>query len=205
MKLYNSLGPNPHVVRIFMAEKGIDIPKQEVDLMGGENRRAPYNAEVNVAGQLPALELDNGQRIAEITTICEYLEEKHPSPALIGATPEERAETRMWVRRIDLNICEPMANGFRAAEGRRLFENRIKLVGAEGAADLKAIAKDRLLWLDAQLAGRQWIVGDRFSLADILLYGFLTFGAQVGQPIPDEATNIKAWYERAKARPSAAA
>lgn len=205
MKLYNSVGPNPHVVRMFIAEKGLDVATQEVDLMGGENRKAPYTDTVNVAGQLPALELPDGQTISEITVICEYLEEKHPSPSLIGATPEERAETRMWVRRIDLNVCEPMANGFRATEGRRLFESRMKLVGAEAAADLKAIAKDRLLWLDAQFSGKQWIMGDRFSLADILLYCFLTFGARVGQPIPDEAAWVKAWYDRVAARPSASA
>jgi len=205
MKFYNSVGPNPHVVRMFMAEKGLDVPKQEVDLMGGENRRAPFNESVNVAGQLPALELDNGKTISEITVICEYLEEISPSPALIGATAEERAETRMWVRRIDLNICEPMANGFRAAEGRPLFESRIKLVGAEGAADLKAIARDRLAWLDGLIAGKTWIAGDRFTLADILLFCFLTFGGAVGQPIPAETKNVQAWYDRVKARPSAAA
>jgi len=205
MKLYNSIGPNPHVVRMFMAEKGIDLPKVEVDIRGGDNRKPPYNDKVNVAGQTPALELEDGATITEITVICEYLEEKHPAPALIGTTPEERAETRMWTRRVDLNICEPMANGFRAAEGRPMFEPRMKLVGAEGAADLKAIARDRLLWLDGQLAGKTWIAGDRFSLADILLYCFLTFGGAVGQPIPDEAANIKAWNARVAARPSASA
>ena len=205
MKLYNSIGPNPQMVRMFMAEKGIDIPKVQVDLMAGENRKAPYNSEINVAGQTPALELDDGARVTEITVICEYLEEKHPTPALIGTTPEERAETRMWVRRIDLNICEPLANGFRAAEGRPMFESRMKLVGAEGAAELKAIAKDRILWLDGLIAGKTWVAGDRFTLADILLYSFMAFGGTVGQPIPDEATNIKAWFERVKARPSAAA
>ena len=205
MKLYNSMGPNPHMVRMFMAEKGLDIPTVPVDLMGGENRRPPYNSEINVAGQTPALELDDGARITEITVICEYLEEKHPSPPLVGSTPEERAETRMWVRRIDLNICEPLTNGFRAAEGRPLFESRMKLVGAEGAAELKAIAKDRILWLDGLIADKTWIAGDRFTLADILLYTFLAFGGSVGQPIPDEATNLKAWFERVKARPSAAA
>jgi len=205
MKLYNSIGPNPHVVRMFMAEKGIDLPKVEVDIRGGDNRKPPYNDKVNVAGQTPALELEDGATITEITVICEYLEEKHPAPALIGTTPEERAETRMWTRRVDLNICEPMANGFRAAEGRPMFEPRMKLVGAEGAADLKAIARDRLLWLDGQLAGKTWIAGDRFSLADILLYCFLTFGGVVGQPIPDEAANIKAWNARVAARPSASA
>ncbi|MFZ4067125.1 MAG: glutathione S-transferase family protein [Phenylobacterium sp.] len=205
MKLYNSVGPNPHVVRMFIAEKGMDVPRQEVDLMGGENRRPPFNSTVNVSGQLPALELDNGQTISEITAICEYLEEVGKGPALIGSTPEDRAETRMWVRRIDLNICEPMANGFRAAEGRALFANRIKLVGADGAKELKDIARDRLIWLDGLLAGRTWVAGDRFTLADILLFAFLAFGAQVGQPIPGEAGNVLAWFERTKARPSAAA
>lgn len=205
MKLYTSMGPNPHMVRMFAAEKGLVLETVEVDLMGGENRRAPYAETVNPAGQTPALVLDDGTVIAEITVICEYLEERHPTPALIGATPEERAETRMWTRRIDLSICEPLANGFRAAEGRRIFENRMKLVGAEGAAELKAIARDRLLWLDGQMQGREFICGDRFSLADVLLFAFLAFGAQVGQPIPDEATWVKAWFARVQARPSAAA
>ena len=205
MKLYNSVGPNPHVVRMFMAEKGIDLPKVDIDLRAGENRKPPYSDKINVAGQTPALELADGATITEITVICEYLEEKHPAPALIGTTPEERAETRMWTRRIDLNICEPLANGFRAAEGRPMFEPRMKLVGAEGAAELKAIARDRILWLDGQIAGRDWIVPGRFSLADILLFCFLTFGTMVGQPIPEDAANIKAWFERVKARPSAAA
>jgi len=205
MKLYTSMGPNPHMVRMFAAEKGLTLETVEVDLMGGENRRAPYAETVNPAGQTPALVLDDGTVIAEITVICEYLEERHPTPALIGATPEERAETRMWTRRIDLSICEPLANGFRAAEGRRIFENRMKLVGAEGAAELKAIARDRLLWLDGQMQGREFICGDRFSLADVLLFAFLAFGAQVGQPIPDEATWVKAWFARVQARPSAAA
>lgn len=204
MKLYTSAGPNPHMVRMFAAEKGLTLETIEVDLMGGENRRAPYTV-VNPAGQTPALVLDDGTVIAEITVICEYLEERHPGPALIGATAEERAETRMWTRRIDLNVCEPMASGFRAAEGRRIFENRMKLVGAEGAAELKAIARDRLIWLDGQMQGREFICGDRFSLADVLLFAFLAFGAQVGQPIPDEATWVKAWFARVQARSSAAA
>lgn len=205
MKLYNSVGPNPHVVRMFAAEKGLTLPMVDVDLRAGENRKPPYQEKVNVAGQTPALELADGAVISEITVICEYLEEKHPTPSLIGTTPEERAETRMWTRRIDLNICEPLANGFRAAEGRPMFEPRMKLVGAEGAAELKAIARDRILWLDGQIAGRDWIVPGRFSLADILLFCFLGFGAMVGQPLPEEAGNIKAWFERVKARPSAAA
>jgi len=205
MKFYNSVGPNPQVVRMFMAEKGLDIPRQQIDLMKGENRLPPYAEKVNVAGQMPALELDDGTVICEITAICEYLEEISPQPSLIGTTPEERAETRMWTRRIDLNIVEPLASGFRAAEGRPLFESRFRLVRAEAAEDLKAIARDKILWLDGLMDGQTYVCGDRFTLADILLFCFLAFGAQVGQPLPAEAGNVSAWFERVKARPSAAA
>ena len=139
MKLYNSLGPNPRVVRMFMAEKGIDIPTEEIDIMGGGNRQPDYVAK-NPSGQMPALELDDGSMLAEITAICEYLDEIHPQPPLIGSTPEERAETRMWVRRIDLNILEPLANGFRFAEGLAMFKDRIHVI-PQAADDLKAIAR----------------------------------------------------------------
>ena len=204
MKLYKSIGPNPRVVRMFAAEKGLSIPVTEIDLLAGENRREGYGA-VNPHGTTPALEIESGSHIAEITVICEYLEELHPTPALIGETPMQRAETRMWTRRIDLNICEPMTNGFRATEGRALFAPRIKLVGEAGGAELKAIAKDRLLWLDGLMGKRDYVCGDRFSLADILLFCFLDFGASVGQPLPDEAIWVKGWFERVKARASTAA
>ena len=204
MKLYNSIGPNPHVVRMVLAEKGLSPETVTVDLMAGENRQPAYSAK-NVSGTTPALELPDGQMICEITAIAEYLEEKHPNPPLIGSTPEERAETRMWARRIDLGILEPMTNGFRATEGRKMFEPRMKLVSESGGADLKAIARDKLLWLDKQLDGRQFVVGDRFTLADILLFAFLAFGAQVGQPIPAEAKWLPGWFDRVKARASAAA
>lgn len=205
MKLYNSTGPNPHVVRMFIAEKGLSLPFEAVDLMAGENRRPPYADKVNVAGQTPALELDDGTVVCEVTAICEYLEEAFPQPPLIGSTAQERAETRMWTRRIDLNIVEPLAGGFRAAEGRQIFEPRMRLVRLEAAEDLKAIARDKLLWLDAQMAGKTFVCGDRFTLADILLFCFLAFGARVGQPLPTEASHIAAWFERVKGRESASA
>jgi len=203
MKLYNSIGPNPHVVNMFIAEKGLDIPKVEIDLMGAENRRADYG-KVNPTQTMPALELDDGTIISEITTICDYLEELHPNPPLIGRTAKERAETRMWVRRIDLGICENMANGFRFGEGLGVFKDRMHCIPA-ASADLKAIAQDKLSWLDGLIAGRTWVAGERFTLADIMLFAFLDFGAGVGQPINPANKNIVALYERAKARPSAAA
>ncbi len=203
MKLYNSIGPNPHIVRMFIAEKGLDIPKHEVNLVAGENRQ-PDHLKRNPHGQMPCLELDNGQFISEITAICEYLEDKHPKPALIGATPEEKAETRMWTRRVDLNICEPLAAGFRYGEGEKLFAGRILTV-PEASAGLKKVAQNRLAWLDGQLAGKEFLCGNRFTLADILLYGFLEFGGSVGQPLDPQNKNVAAWFARVKARPSAKA
>jgi glutathione S-transferase len=205
MLFYDSVGPNPKVVRMFMAERGIaGIPTQTIDLRGGENRRPPYLAK-NPAGQCPALELDNGTVLAEITAICEYLDEVGPQgKTLIGATPEERAETRMWTRRIDLSIVEPMANGFRFSEGLKMFQDRIRCI-PQAADDLKKTAQERLTWLDGLIAGRSFVCGDRLTLADILLFCFLDFFAGIKQPINPDNRNIAAWYERMKARPSASA
>ena len=203
MKLINSVGPNPHVVRMFMAERGITLEQENIDLMGGENRRPDFLAK-NPAGQSPCLLLDDGGYLAEITAICEYLDEKYPGDSLIGRTPEERAETRMWTRRVDLNICEPLANGFRFSEGLPIFKDRIVTV-PEAAAGLKRIAQDRIEWLNGQLGGKTFICGDRLTLADILLYCFLAFGNAVGQPLNSNFTNVKSWFDRMAARPSAGA
>jgi glutathione S-transferase len=201
VKLHNSIGPNPRVVRIFLAEKGLEVPVVPVDLLAGENRREPYLSR-NPAGQLPCLELDDGTFLSEITAICEYFEEKKPVPPLIGATPEQRAVTRMWVRRIDLNIVEPLANGFRYAEGLPIFKDRIRVI-PHAADDLKAIAREKLAWLDGLMRG-PWIAGDRFTLADILLFAFLEFGAQVGQNADEKLLRLHDWYGRVAARESVA-
>ena len=203
MKLYNSVGPNPKVVRMFMAEKGIELPTTEIDVRGGENRQDAYLA-VNPSGQCPALEMDNGQILAEILPICEYLDEVRAGNSLLGETPEERAETRMWMRRIDLNICEPMANGFRFGEGLKMFQDRIRCI-PQAADDLKATAQEKLAWLDGLMGDNDYVVGDRLTLADILLFGFLEFGARIGQPLSPDLKNLTAWYQRMEARPSASA
>ena len=204
MKLYNSIGPNPRMVRMFMAEKGMDIPRVEVDLLAGVNRKEPY-LKVNPAGQMPALELDDGTVIAEITAICEYLDEvKKDTPSLIGDTPAERAATRMWTRRIDLNIVEPALNGFRFAEGLKLFQNRVRCI-PEAADGLKAIARERLDWLDGLLGDKPFIAGGKLSMADLMLFPFLDFLKDVKQPLDPGCKNLTAWFDRMKARPSAAA
>lgn len=203
MKFYNSIGPNPHVVRMFIAEKGLTIPSQDVDLRAGDNRKPEHLAR-NPHGQMPTLELDDGMFISEILAICEYLEDTNPNPPLIGSNPEEKAEARMWARRVDLNICEPLTNGFRFGEGEPFFKHRIVTV-PEASPGLKKIAQDRIKWLDGQLAGKEFLCGSRLTIADILLYCFLDFGATVGQPLVQDNKNVVAWFERIKARPTAKA
>ena len=201
MKLYTSIGPNPAVVNTFLSLKGITIPSEDVDLMGGLNRQDSYLA-VNPAGQLPALVLEGGEVITEITAICEYLDEKFPGGDLIGKTAEDRAQTRRWVRWVDLNIGEPLANGFRFSEGLGIFENRMRCL-PDASDGLKACAQDKLKWLDAQLATKEFIAGDRFSLADIILACFLAFGETVGQPVNGDFKNLGTWLARANARMTA--
>lgn len=204
MLFYDSVGPNPRVVRVFASERGVELAKKTIDLRGGENRRPEYMAK-NPMGQMPALELDDGTVITEITAICEYLDETAPGgTSLIGANATERAQTRMWTRRIDLNILEPLTQGFRYAEGLKLFQPRIHVI-PQAADDLKAIARKHLAWLDGQLAGRPFVCGDRLTLADVMLFAFLDFGAQVGQPVDPALANVTGLLERMKARPSAKA
>lgn len=202
MKLYTSIGPNPRVVKMFMAEKGLDMDRVELDLRAGENRREPF-LKVNPAGQSPALELDDGSVLTEITAICEYLEEQAPNPPLIGTNAEERAKTRMWTRRVDIKVAEPMANGFRYGEGLPMFKDRLRCL-PEASPGLKAVAQDGISWIEDNFQG-PWVAGDRFTLADILLFAFMDFGAVVGQPIDTKNKKVVDWFERVKARPSAAA
>ena len=204
MKLYNSMGPNPHVVRMFAAEVGVDLELEDIDLMAGANRQADF-LKINPSGQLPCLVANDGSLIAEITAICEYLDEVSDAPSLIGATPEERARTRMWTRRVDLNICEPLANGFRYSEGLPIFKERMITI-PEAAEGLKSIAREKLAWLNGLMDdGREFIGGDKISLADVLLFCMLAFGNAVGQPFDVTLSNIKPWFDRMAARPSAAA
>jgi glutathione S-transferase len=202
MQIYGSFGPNPRALRMFMLEKCINIPTREIDILKGENRQAPYT-DKNPGGQLPALELDDGKVIGETVAIFEYLEEKHPTPPLIGKTAEERAETRMWQRRVELNITENLYAGFRFGEGVEMFKSRMHVI-PQASADLKAVTQERLAWLDKLIAGRDWIVPGRFTIADIILYTALDFGGTVGQPINPSLANVHGWFKRVGARPSAA-
>ncbi len=201
MKLYNSFGMNPRIVRMFLLEKGLSLNTEDLDLFGAENRQQPYLSK-NPAGQTPALELDDGSVLSETSAICEYLEEANPSHPLIGATAKERAETRMWLRRVEINICHPMVQGFYYSEGYELFKDRLRCL-PEAAEGMKAKARDGMAWLEAQLQDGKWICGDRFTLADICLYTYIDLLAPTGQGIPDNLPKLRAWFSRVSARESA--
>ncbi len=201
MKLLNAFGPNPRLVRMFMLEKGVSVPSEEIDLRSGANRQPPY-LNKNPAGQLPALELDDDVVIAETVAICEYLEELQPTPVLIGANAIERAKTRMWVRRVELNITEHMLAGFRFAEGIDIFRNRMICL-PDAAAGFKSKARAGREWLNGLIGNREYIAGDTFSLADIVLYCCVDFCKDVGQPLDADLKHLSDWFARVNARPSA--
>jgi glutathione S-transferase len=135
MRFYDSFGMNPRTIRFYLIEKGIDLPRQEVNILAADNRKSDY-LKLNPAGQTPALAVDDGSIISETVAIMEYLEAKHPTPALIGTTAEERAKTMMWWRRAELNVCLPMVQCFYYAEGLELFKTRMRCL-PEAAAGMK--------------------------------------------------------------------
>ena len=203
MKLYQSLGPNPRVVLMYLAETGVAVDRRFVDIMAAENRQPEFGAK-SPLGHTPLLELDDGGCIAESIAICEYLDETLGGHTLLGATAEERAQTRMLARIVDQLVVVPMTSGFRGAEGLPMFESRV-LCLPDAAADLKRLAADGLAQVNRIVGAGPWLAGNRFSLADILLYSFVEFGAMVGQPLDPALANLNAWRDRVAARPSAAA
>jgi glutathione S-transferase len=188
---------------MFMAERGITLPTEEVDIIAGDNLAEEYRA-LNPSAQSPCLQLDDGSVLAEVTVICDYLDEINDGPSLMGDTAQERAETRMWCRRIDTRILEPMTLGFRSAEGLPLFKDRYHVI-PHAADDLKATVQKNWAWLEPQLADKTYVCGERFTLADIQLFCFAEFGNMVGQGIPTDLPNLQGWYERVARRPSVAA
>lgn len=203
MKLLNSFGPNPRAVRMFLIEKNIEIPFKEFDISNAENRCFEY-LKKNPAGQMPSLELNEGTVFGETTAICEYLEEKHPMPTLFGATAEARANTRQWIRRVELNITEHSYNGFRYGFGIDVFRDRLYVI-PEAADGLQAKAADSKKWLDGQIAKREFIAGENFTFVDIVLYCCQDFVKDVGQPLDKGLKNLSSWFSRIDARPSAVA
>ncbi|SDW38273.1 Glutathione S-transferase [Nitrosomonas eutropha] len=201
MLIYDAHSPAPRCLRMFLLEKRLQLPAVTIDVMTGENRQSTYLA-INPTGQTPALRLDDGSMLTEAVAIAEYLEERYPSPSLVGNSPEQRAQTRQWWRRVELNITEFIHNAYHYAEGLARFESRIPVV-PEAADGMKRVAQDRLNWLDGMCGTGPYLCGERFTAADIWLYVWLDFGQSVNQPFDRNLPNINPWFERIAARPSA--
>ena len=204
MKFYNSIGPNPRIVRMFMAEKGIETSD-------GRNRpdegRQPQRAAISASnphGQMPALELDDGTTVCEITAICEYLEDTHPNPPLIGTTPEENAPKRACGRAGSISTSAsrwPTASATARA-------CRCSRIACHGARSGRRAEEDRAPTA-SNGSRRRWRVANiwrqPFHARRYPALRFLDFGGQVGQPLDPANTNLAAWFARVKARPSATA
>jgi glutathione S-transferase len=202
MKLYDlKAGMNPRRVRIYLAEKGLTIPRVEVDMPGGENRRAPYLA-MNPMGTMPVLELDDGTYLAESIAICRYFEELHPNPPLFGTTTLERAQVEMWNRRMELEIMRPVLDTFGHLSPFWIGK-REQVPDYGKLAQKTAIA--RMNWLDAELAKRPFIAGDRYTVADITAQCALLLGKNTGTPIPADLVNLSRWFTEVSSRPTARA
>jgi glutathione S-transferase len=202
MKLYDlPASPNARRVRIFIAEKGLEIPTIAVDMTKGENKRPDY-LEKNSLGKMPLLELDDGTCIAESGAICRYLEEIHPEPILMGRTPVARAQVEMWNRRMELEILLPLINVF--AHTHEMWQG-VHTQVAEWGEICRETALARLAWLDTEISGRDFIVNDDYTVADITAQCALVLGKAVGVRVPQELDNVNAWFARVAARPTARA
>ena len=188
--------PNPRRVRLFLAAKGLHIEERMVSLMAREHKSAEVVA-LNPRGQVPFLVLDDGQVLAETISICRYLDELHPDPPLIGSTPFERAETDMWLRRAETALGTPVSLFWQ--HGHPLTAKLVAQIPAMGdAAKTQALAA--MAWFDAQLAGRDWLAGDRFTLADIALLTIVDFAGWIGLAMPDDCAALRDWQARSTAR-----
>jgi glutathione S-transferase len=203
MKLYDSkMAPNPRRTRIFLAEKGISVPAEQVDMMKMEHRTPEYTA-INPLQRMPALVLDDGTVITESLAICRYFEVLQPEPALFGSGAKETALVEMWSRRVENNFFATVAAVFRHLHP-AMKELEVPQVPAWAEAN-----KPRVTWflelLDGELAKREFIAGDNFSIADITALCTVDFMKPARLTIPEGATNVKRWHASVSARPSAKA
>lgn len=208
MKLYDAPSPAPHPrrVRMFLAEKGLDISREIVSMVDGAHK-LPAIVSKNALGQLPILELDDGEVICETLAICRYLEALHPEPALFGATPLEVAKVDMWSRRVEFQLQAPLSQVWLHTHPKTEIHmraqgmTRFAQLGEEGGRRYLA----KLAWLDEEMGGREFLTGDRFSMADIVALSVIDFGRFVGLEIPPNLPNLSAWHGRVSLRPSALA
>lgn len=193
--------PNPRRVRIFLAEKGIDLPETPINMMKREHKSDEHKAR-NSLGQVPTLELDDGTCISETVSICRYFEATHPTPPLFGTTPVEQALIDMWVRRVEFMVMMPVGNYWRHAHPRTAaLLTQYKDFGESNVATYQGAQK----WLDRELAGKTFLAGDSYSIADICLLTTVDFAGWIGLPMDESFGNLKAWHDRVSARPSAQA
>ncbi len=209
MKFYDCrTAPSPRRVRIFMAEKGMDIDTVQVDLASGEQLGEAFRR-INPDCVVPVLELDDGSHLTEVIAICQYLEEVQPEPRLLGSSAEERARISMWNAKVEQQGLLGMMDAFRnAAKG---LAGRA-LTGSESYEQIPALAErgrkrvqQFFRRLDGELADRPFIAGERFSIADISAMVVVDFAKWVKIEVPDELVNLKRWHEAVSGRPSAAA
>jgi glutathione S-transferase len=184
--------PNPRRVRLFLKAKGLEIEERMVSLMAREHKSEAVVA-LNPRGQVPFLALDDGRVIAETISICRYLDELHPEPPLIGRDAFERAETDMWIRRAETGLGTPV--GLFWQHGHPLTAKLVAQVPGMGEA-AKASALAMMGWFDGQLAGREWLAGARFTLADIALLSIVDFAGWIGVAMPEDAAGLRSWHAR---------
>lgn len=204
MKLYDfKPAPNPRRVRIFLAEKGVSIPTEQVVLLKGE-QRLPHFIAINPFARVPVLELDNGCYLAESAAICRYIEELHPAKPLSGRNSEERAFIEMWSRLAEFELLFPIANAFRhGTEFGRALEPDQNTAWADAC---RARALNGMRIFNDVLGRHGFIAGEAFTVADITALCALDFGANTGAvKMPEEFQHLKRWHETVSARPSAKA
>jgi glutathione S-transferase len=202
MKIYDyKLAPNPRRVRVFLAEKGLKVPLEEIDIMKGVNRQPPFLAK-NPLGGIPVLELDDGRLLTESVAICRYFEVLHPEPALFGTGAFEMATVEMWNRRIELALFVPV--GMVWAHLHELTRTRIKQIPEVGEQSRKVV-EARYRWLDEELANRPFLAGEKYSIADITLLIVVDFAKFNNISIQPDQKNLARWHQSVSSRPSAAA
>ena len=202
MKLHEfTMAPNPRRVRIFRAEKGILVPYEQVDICKVENRTPEFLAK-NPMGRVPVLELDDGSYLSETVAICRYFEEQQPEPSLLGTDAKDSAVVEMWQRRMEFGLFEQITGCFRNTHD--YFKGRITQVPEYGNL-CKQAAIERIQWLDGELAAREFIAGDRYTIADITALVAIDFGRPSNIRIEPEQKNLARWYQAVSTRPSAKA
>jgi glutathione S-transferase len=203
MKLYEDRrAPNPRRVRIFLAEKGIEVPRQQVDIMA-EEHKDPALVKLNPFARLPILELDDGQVICESLAICRYFEAVQPEPRLFGTDAVDQAMVEMWQRRLEQMLFMPVSYAFRHGHP-RMAQLEVPQVKEWGEANLARIPV-MLDFLDGELSRRSFMAGDRFSVADITALCAVDFMKVVRLSLAEGHTNLRRWYEQVSGRPSASA